>query len=336
MTAALVSFLDVFMKPNGNGQSTINNMNDNERKYMKLSDLTESFVLWKGCDSLDFTWTLDSLWPDAVRREFYAPDNSWNIYLQKQGVVRLTVEVAGRTRYYDAVVNIPPYVGSAENPFLISNLEDFLAFRNGINANEDFVYHRFLIPHDSLPHIHWIQTADIDLASAGDWIPIGKNADTCFTGFYDGRGHKLMNLTMTDGTDRALFIYSKGDIKNLVIEDPHITGCGGSSAALATNVKGGSFENCAVTYSTQALSTSTTQPLPLRRRHPRPHGRRQSPVRKIAHPQPLYRKPHPLLAGVAFCFHPHKGRKAPKTFFTKKENRTKLSLQRKIFLIFFL
>ena len=261
VTAALVPFLDVFMKPNGNGQSTINNMNDNERKYMKLSDLTESFVLWKGCDSLDFTWTLDSLWPDAVRREFYAPDNSWNIYLQKQGVVRLTVEVAGRTRYYDAVVNIPPYVGSAENPFLISNLEDFLAFRNGINANEDFIYHRFLIPHDSLPHIHWIQTADIDLAAAGDWVPIGKNADTCFTGFYDGRGHKLMNLTMTDGTDRALFIYSKGDIKNLVIEDPHITGCGGSSAALATIVKGGSFENCAVTYSTQALSTSTTQPL---------------------------------------------------------------------------
>ena len=246
VTATLVPFLDVFMKPNGNGQSTINNMNDQERQYMKLSGLTESFVLWKGCDSLDITWTLDSLWPDAVRREFYAPDNSWNVYLQKQGVVRLTVEVAGRTRYYDAVVNIPPYVGSAENPFLISNLEDFLAFRDGINANEDFVYHRFLIPHDSLPHIHWIQTADIDLASVGDWIPIGKNADTCFTGFYDGRGHKLMNLTMTNGTDRALFVYSKGEISNLVIEDPHITGCRGSSAALATNVMGGSFENCAV------------------------------------------------------------------------------------------
>ncbi len=262
LIATLVPFLDVFMKPNGNGQSTINNMNDQERKHMKLSDLTESFVLWKGCDSLEITWTIDNtLWPDAVRREFYAPDNSWNVYLQKQGVVRLTVEVAGRTRYYDAVVNIPPYVGSAENPFLISNLEDFLAFRDGINANKDFVYHRFLIPRDSLSHIHWIQTADIDLASAGDWTPIGKNADTCFTGFYDGRGHKLMNLTMTNGTDRALFIYSKGDIKNLVIEDPHITGCGGSSAALATNVKGGSFENCAVTYSTQALSNSTAQPL---------------------------------------------------------------------------
>jgi uncharacterized protein (TIGR02145 family) len=259
VTAALVPFLDVFMKPNGNGQSTINNMNDQERQYMKLSNLTESFVLWKGCDSLDITWTLDSLWPDAVRREFYAPDNSWNVYLQKQGVVRLTVEVAGRTRYYDAVVNIPPYVGSAENPFLISNLEDFLAFRDGINANEDFVYHRFLIPRDSLPHIHWIQTADIDLASAGDWIPIGKNADTCFTGFYDGRGHKLMNLTMTNGIDRALFVYSKGEIRNLVLEDPHITGCRGSSAALATNVKGGSFENCAVTYSAESNNHSPLQ-----------------------------------------------------------------------------
>ena len=259
VTAALVPFLDVFMKPNGNGQSSINNMNDEERKYMKLSDLTESFVLWKGCDSLDITWTLDSLWPDAVRREFYAPDNSWNVYLQKQGVVRLTVEVAGRTRYYDAVVNIPPYVGSAENPFLISNLEDFLAFRDGINANEDFVYHRFLIPRDSLPHIHWIQTADIDLASVGDWVSIGKNADTCFTGFYDGRGHKLMNLTMTNGTDRALFVYSKGEISNLVIEDPHISGCRGSSAALATNVKGGSFENCAVTYSAGANNHSPLQ-----------------------------------------------------------------------------
>ena len=259
VTATLVPFLDVFMKPNGNGQSTINNMNDQERKHMKLSDLTESFVLWKGCDSLDITWTLDSLWPDAVRREFYAPDNSWNVYLQKQGVVRLTVEVAGRTRYYDAVVNIPPYVGSAENPFLISNLEDFLAFRDGINANEDFIYHRFLIPRDSLPHIHWIQTADIDLAAAGDWISIGKNADTCFTGFYDGRGHKLMNLTMTNGTDRALFVYSKGEISNLILEDPHITGCRGSSAALATNVMGGSFENCAVTYSAESNNHSPLQ-----------------------------------------------------------------------------
>ena len=259
VTATLVPFLDVFMKPNGNGQSTINNMNDQERKHMKLSDLTESFVLWKGCDSLDVTWTIDSLWPDAVRKEFYAPDNSWNVYLQKQGVVRLTVEVAGRTRYYDAVINIPPYVGSAENPFLISNLEDFLAFRDGINANQDFVYHRFLIPHDSLPHIHWIQTADIDLASVGDWVSIGKNADTCFTGFYDGRGHKLMNLTMTNGTDRALFVYSKGEISNLILEDPHITGCRGSSAALATNVMGGSFENCAVTYSAGANNHSPLQ-----------------------------------------------------------------------------
>ena len=258
--SALIPFLDVFMKPNGNGgQSTIDNMNDQERKHMKLSDLTASFVLWKLCDSLEATWTLDNLWPDAVRREFYAPDNSWNVYLQKQGVVRLTIEVAGRTRYYDAVVNIPPYVGSAENPFLISNLEDFLAFRDGINANKDFVYHRFLIPHDSLSHIHWIQTADIDLASVGDWTPIGKNADTCFTGFYDGRGHKLMNLTMTNGTDRALFIYSKGDIKNLVIEDPNITGCSGSSAALATNVMGGSFENCAVTYSAGSNNHSPLQ-----------------------------------------------------------------------------
>ena len=259
VTATLVPFLDVFMKPNGNGQSTINNMNDQERQYMKLSNLTESFVLWKGCDSLDVTWTLDSLWPDAVSRVFYAPNNSWNVYLQKQGVVRLTVEVAGRTRYYDAVINIPPYVGSAENPFLISNLEDFLAFRDGINANQDFVYHRFLIPHDSLPHIHWIQTADIDLASVGDWVSIGKNADTCFTGFYDGRGHKLMNLTMTNGTDRALFVYSKGEISNLILEDPHITGCRGSSAALATNVMGGSFENCAVTYSAGANNHSPLQ-----------------------------------------------------------------------------
>lgn len=259
VTATLVPFLDVFMKPNGNGQSTINNMNDQERKHMKLSDLTESFVLWKRCDSLNITWTLDSLWPDAVRREFYAPDNSWNVYLQKQGVVRFTIEAAGRTRYYDAVVNIPPYVGSAENPFLISNLEDFLAFRDGINANEDFIYHRFLIPRDSLPHIHWIQTADIDLASVGDWISIGKNADTCFTGFYDGRGHKLMNLTMTNGTDRALFVYSKGEISNLVLEDPHITGCRGSSAALATNVMGGSFENCAVTYSAESNNHSPLQ-----------------------------------------------------------------------------
>ena len=260
--ATLIPFLDVSMKPNDNGQSTINNMNDQERKHMKLSDLTESFVLWKKCDSLGIsTWTVDNLWPDAVRREFYAPDNSWNVYLQKQGVVRFTIEAAGRTRYYDAVVNIPPYVGSAENPFLISNLEDIIAFRNGINAGEDFVYHRFLIRRDSLPHIHWMQTADIDLAAAGDWVAIGKNADTCFTGFYDGQGHKLMNLTMTNGTDRALFIYSKGDIKNLVIEDPHINGCGGSSAALATNVMGGSFENCAATYSPLAISNSTTQTL---------------------------------------------------------------------------
>ena len=261
VTTSLIPLIDVFMKPNGNGQSTINNMNDQERKHMKLSNFTESFVLWKGCDSLDITWTTDNLWSDAVSRVFYAPDNSWNVYLQKQGVVRFTIEAVartqgatGRTRYFDAVVNIPPYVGSAENPFLISNLEDFLAFRDGINANQDFVYHRFLIPRDSLSKIHWMQTADIDLVSVGDWTPVSN-----FTGYYDGKGHKLMNLTMTNGTDRALFVYSKGEISNLVLEDPHITDCGGSSAALATLVKGGSFENCGVTYSAGSNNHSPLQ-----------------------------------------------------------------------------
>ncbi|MDR2713797.1 MAG: S-layer homology domain-containing protein [Clostridiales bacterium] len=66
---------------------------------------------------------------------------------------------------------------------------------------------------------------DIDLATWGEWKPIGDYSNP-FVGDFNGQGHVIKNLTITDGTYQyvGLFGYSNdGTIKNVGLEDTNIS-----------------------------------------------------------------------------------------------------------------
>jgi hypothetical protein len=93
-----------------------------------------------------------------------------------------------------------------------------------------------------------------DLTSAGSndgFSPIG-NADTIFTGSYNGNGHKITGLFINrpGGNMAGMFGYvetSGGEIKNLNLQDINITGGTGSTGGLIALLTHGPVSGCSVT-----------------------------------------------------------------------------------------
>jgi hypothetical protein len=126
----------------------------------------------------------------------------------------------------------PPFAGGSgtpEDPWLVATAEQLDEVRNHRTA-------------------HFLQIADIDLADAGNFIPIGETRDENILGTYDGGGHVVSNLTIRlGGTNRgqALFGYlgDTGVIRNLGVIDVDVLG-GSNSAALVGQQEGGLVQNC--------------------------------------------------------------------------------------------
>lgn len=73
-----------------------------------------------------------------------------------------------------------------------------------------------------------ILESDIDLASH-EWTPIGT-ASNSFRGTFDGNGHTIYNLKITNSsTDVGLFGYTTGVVNNLILEDIDINVSGATS-----------------------------------------------------------------------------------------------------------
>ncbi|MFR9650867.1 MAG: GLUG motif-containing protein [Rikenellaceae bacterium] len=92
----------------------------------------------------------------------------------------------------------------------------------------------------------------------GSWTPIGNNTSNLFSGTFDGNNMAITGLTVSSGTYRGLFgcIYG-ATIKNVVIENPTISG-GTYSGALVGYIQGEStIENCTVSGGSIATSTSS-------------------------------------------------------------------------------
>ena len=141
--------------------------------------------------------------------------------------------------------------GTASDPYLINNAEEFRFFTEQINANNG-VYSS---------EKQFALTNDITLLGEADMI-------ASFNGVFDGRGHTIHGLVIRSevpdsnkGDYRAaLFVTNTGTIRNLTLADVDIscTGDNGSSAGpvcaalVADNLTGGLVESCAVTGSVSA------------------------------------------------------------------------------------
>ena len=138
--------------------------------------------------------------------------------------------------------------GTAAKPYQIATADDLIALKDAVLANE---YVRSL---------NFVQTADIDMTSAGPFAGIGvydanPSLGTPFTGTYDGQGFKISNVTMTARNYGGIFNQvCGGTIKNLTVENISVeygaTGeygyaivgnVGGDGALLQNLVAEGSF-----------------------------------------------------------------------------------------------
>ena len=110
--------------------------------------------------------------------------------------------------------------GSTDEPYLITNLEDLLKFRDDVNNGNTYVGK------------YVVQLENIDLTGE-TWIPIG-NTETgnYFYGIYDGTGHTILSLNTIEVGSNGFFGRLGGIVQNLGIESGTINGlCCGAIAS---------------------------------------------------------------------------------------------------------
>ncbi len=137
--------------------------------------------------------------------------------------------------------------GSAEDPYLIENLDELKWFRDDVNndnnGNNGNDYDKKYVK----------LTADIDLNDE-EWTPIGYKGTT-FKGNFDGGNHTIKNLKITKTTtnsseNNGIGFFGRTDspatITNLTIENVDITGSLYVGAIVGHGYTGNKVENCTV------------------------------------------------------------------------------------------
>ncbi|MFR5827994.1 MAG: hypothetical protein ACLUE1_02465 [Adlercreutzia equolifaciens] len=113
--------------------------------------------------------------------------------------------------------------GTEADPYLIENASQIAAFRDAVNAGDDY------------DGTYVAPGADVDLEGA-EWTPIGAGTrkssgiaegSTPFAGTFDGAGHTVsgLKITSTQGADYAIGLFGILDgatVKNLTVADAKI------------------------------------------------------------------------------------------------------------------
>ncbi len=125
-----------------------------------------------------------------------------------------------------AAPDLEPFAGKGTKaePYVISTAEDLAALAELVNGGEHF------------EDMCFVQAADIDLAGI-EWTPIGEfGTENHFDGLYDGDGHCIENITITQGGNCGLFGQLGGTVMNLGIGSGEISGVcvGGISSHAGT------------------------------------------------------------------------------------------------------
>ena len=124
--------------------------------------------------------------------------------------------------------------GSQSDPYLIDDFQDIINLSKLVEDGIDF------------NECYFLQTNDIDMEGAG-WFPIGTT-ETPFAGVYNGNGHSVKNLYVTNESSRSvvsgLFGYVSGAIVNLGIESGTIEGAFCGSIAAKSVGENAAIINC--------------------------------------------------------------------------------------------
>lgn len=125
----------------------------------------------------------------------------------------------------------------------IGTVEQLKAFRDAVNAGNQYTYNKMLL------------TADLDLSGEADWLPIGNLTSypgQSFDGVFDGNGHSISKLTTTgDGVAEhcvaGLFgSVVNGTIKNLTVKNVNISSTHYAAGIVAYTSNKPVIRNCHV------------------------------------------------------------------------------------------
>ena len=124
--------------------------------------------------------------------------------------------------------------GNADTPYEINTLEQFKAFRDYINADEDGGSGEY-----------FKLTASINLGGSDEWTPIGADSSHPFQGTFDGGNFTISGLYInTNPFYAGLFGYSQGGtIKNLAVSG-NIANGAWAGGIVGDNHSGSSIKNC--------------------------------------------------------------------------------------------
>lgn len=163
-------------------------------------------------------------------REFlynYVADNGYRFYGRYVANNNsLSLWIADTDDETTPAVNFERGTGTAEDPFIIANSDQFLMFAQMVNAGRTF--HGQYIRQEADVNLH-----GMDLPTIGE---AGKHS--YFSGVYDGGGHVIRNANIVgDAEILGLFGTLAGELYNLGIENITVasTGCSGGLVGSAAN-----------------------------------------------------------------------------------------------------
>ena len=144
--------------------------------------------------------------------------------------------------------------GSEANPYAIGSPEALALLSDYVNAG------------NNASGLHFEQTQDIDMSSAGNFEPIGSQPNsynpTPFNGTYDGQGHAIIGLTVNTSSPYAGLFgrLEGGSVRNLTMVNPNVTSNDNSqgykyAGGIVGTINPGTIANCNVINPT--LKTSS-------------------------------------------------------------------------------
>lgn len=191
-----------------------------------------------------------------------AGDNTAAVEIDPAGTNTYTIKITGSTmtesyadwyRVKDGSTGHSVYVNGDDviNTIKIGTLDELLAFANDVNVNGNGYSGKTVV-----------LTADIDLGNM-EWTPVGQTGGngvaTYFQGRFDGKGHTISNLKITDNAYDEGANYAAGffgfvdagdaNIVNLTIDGANVNGhhwTGVIAGYLTGNISGCTVKNATV------------------------------------------------------------------------------------------
>ena len=178
---------------------------------------------------------------------------SWSMYAKDKSLVGTiytgaSIQLPFDMKFPGLTVNQFTGSGTADDPYLISTLDELVLMADSVNNNHNFIYPTTNdTPNVSRTFIgkHFRMTKDIDMAGY-TFEPIGHDYRHRFEGTFDGDGHTIRNLNVNTGIMgyAGLFGYtdSLSVIRNVRFEKPVVRtsafACGVAAAYSLGTVSG--------------------------------------------------------------------------------------------------